>query len=516
MSLQCGLFLAMLGFYLFTGSREEVWGDPKAVYKVAQRWVNDDKLDIGYAWPLGARPAPDGKFYSPYPVLPSIVDYPAARLEKKVKREWKPGLALTDPLGIHVASAICGALTCLLFFRICRRLGVSVPVAGGSTLVLGVATMIWPYARDPFSEMLQTACFTGFAGSLLAVADSPRRLHAVALGAWAGLLINTKQIYAVALLGAAVFLVVLLRKDLRRLAWTALLGAAAFAPFVWLAVSYNLMRLGTVVDTAAASNAPLFTERVFYGLLGFLASPGKSVFLYSPPLLAALFGVPRLWREHRVAAIALACAAVPVVLVYAKHVMWNGDQAWGPRYLVFLHPVAMVPFALLVQAGLRRWQKLAVGLLVAGGLAVQILGSVFWRGHWIGMARTVNEIWLGRANVSASVQEPCMACFEHHYGTVWLPPFQAIEGHFWLLRHIIAGDDYAAADEDAPWRRYTNLRFDLAGPYDRVRIDWWALLWMKDHPELAGAGRIVLGAELALLAAGAFLWARRARWRDAA
>ena len=33
-SLQFGLYLAMLAFYLLTGSREEPWGDPKAAYKV--------------------------------------------------------------------------------------------------------------------------------------------------------------------------------------------------------------------------------------------------------------------------------------------------------------------------------------------------------------------------------------------------------------------------------------------------------------------------------------------------
>jgi len=511
---QAGLFLAMLAFYLLSGSREEAWGDSKAIARVAERYVNDGKLDIGYAWPFGAKPAPDGKFYSPYPALPSLAAYPAARLQKQVKLEYgKPALAFSDPLGAHLASAVFGALTCLLFFRICLRLGVSPAAASATTIVLGLGTMIWPYARDPFSEMLQTACFTGFAGAILAVAESPLRRHALALGAWAGLLVNSKQIYAVALLGAALFLVVFFawRREWKRLGWTALLGVAAFAPFVWLAVDYNLVRFGTLNDSAVASNAPLFTERVFYGLLGLFASPGKSVFLYSPPLVLALFGLPRLWREHRTVAIALACATVPVVLVYAMHVMWNGDQAWGPRYLVFLHPVALLPLALLFQAGLRRWKKVLVGIVVAAGFFVQILGSALWRGHWIGIARTVNEAWLGHPNASGSVQVPCMACFEHHYGTVWLPPFQAIEGHYWLLRHVIAGDDFATADEDAPWRRYTTLHFDVGGLYDRTRIDWWGLLYMKDHPEYHTAGTIILWSEIVLLAAGAFLWARRVR-----
>ncbi len=506
-----GLFLAMLAFYLLGGSREELWGDPKAAYKAAERWVVDDEVDIKYAWPIGSEPAPDGKFYSPYPALASLVHVPAAKFQKNIKEDHPELLPLTGPLAGHLASAIAGALTCLLFFRLCSLLGVSPGVAGATTIILGTATLVWFYARDPFAEIVQTACFTGLVGALLRVATSPQKRHALALGVWAGLLLNSKQVFALAMLGAAVYLLVALRRDWKRLLVTGALAAAAFVPFVILAALYNEMRWGSYTDAGLGSNAPLFTERLVYGLLGLVASPGKSIFLYSPPLVVALFGLPLLVREHRAAALAIAATALPVLVLYAKYVLWNGDQSWGPRYLLFLHPVACLPLALLLQRGLRRWQTALVAAIVVVGVGVQIAGGALWRGHWIRIARAVNTAWLGSANASGSVQEPCMACFEHHYGTIWLPPFQSIDGHVWLLRHMAAGDSYAEAEKDAPWRRYTKLHFDVAAHYDRARLDWWVYLWLDDHPELRRTGSWILGAELALLAAGAFLWMRRAR-----
>ena len=91
---------------------------------------------------------------------------------------------------------------------------------------------------------------------------------------------------------------------------------------------------------------------------------------------------------------------------------------------------------------------------------------------------------------------------------VWLPAFQPIEGHYWLLKHVLAGHDAATAEGDAPWRRYTSLQLDIARTYGRARVDWWGLLWMRSHPHLwlAGLGLMLLMGTA--LVGGACLWTR--------
>ena len=45
----------------------------------------------------------------------------------------------------------------------------------------------------------------------------------------------------------------------------------------------------------------------------------------------------------------MALTALPVVLLYSRLLFWAGDYAWGPRYLVFLAPLLLLPAALLLE-----------------------------------------------------------------------------------------------------------------------------------------------------------------------
>lgn len=513
--LQAGLFLTLLACYTLSGSREELWGDPKASYRVAEHFVTDGEIDIGYGWPIHSPPAADGKYYAPYGALTSLVQYPVALVQEYIRDHHKGIQYLSFPLLTHLASALCGAGVCLLFFRLCRRrFGLAALPASLATVVLGLATMLFPYARDPFSETLQTLCFTGFFYVLLGIlqGDERPRGDPLMLGLWAGLLVNAKSIYALSLIGAAALLVWSLRGDLRRLLRVAALGALGFVPFVAIFVAYNYVRWGTLTEVGLSTNAPLFTQRIIWGLFGFLFSTGKSVFLYSPPLLVALFGMRRFIREHRMAAIAAAVTVLPVILVYTKYALWNGDQAWGPRYLVFLHPLAMVPFAMLIAGGMRRPARWAAVALVIAGFAVQLIGCAIWRGVFFRISRDVTNHWLGEPDPAGSVVQPCMACFEHTYPTVWLPPMNPIDGNLWIVRHILFDDSWEEAAKDAPWRQYTTLNnFGVKPIYDRIRIDWWPILFLKDHESWGRTGWPLFILEILGLGGGAWLWARSVR-----
>ena len=79
---------------------------------------------------------------------------------------------------------------------------------------------------------------------------------------------------------------------------------------------------------------------------------------------------------------------------------------------------------------------------------------------------------------------PCFSCFEEVFAVQWLPPMQPILGHWWLLRHQVAGDDWKTAEADAPWKRYTSLTIDIQQSYEHAGIDWW-LLAVPDGRRLA-------------------------------
>jgi hypothetical protein len=110
-------------------------------------------------------------------------------------------------------------------------------------------------------------------------------------------------------------------------------------------------------------------------------------------------------------------------------------------------------------------------------LVVQCLGNAFYWDDFINISRQAQQAWLGRPDTRGTVMAPypCFSCFEQVYGIEWLPPMQPIAGHFWLLRHKVAGDDWVTAEAHAPWRRYTSLRLDIKASYEAAGIDWWPL-----------------------------------------
>src|SRR5262249_29056851 len=137
------------------------------------------------------------------------------------------------------------------------------------------------------------------------------------------------------------------------------------------------------------------------GLYGLLLSPGKSVFLYSPPLAVAVFGLAALARRRPAFAAAFVATFAPVLLLYGRFLNWDGDWAWGPRYLTFALPTLCLPLAVLIDRahGQAKGRRPLVALLAAAfaaGLAVQVIGGALYWGHWFRIASTMITEWLGK------------------------------------------------------------------------------------------------------------------------
>jgi hypothetical protein len=501
------IFLTFFGLYMLSGSRERPWGDANPVYEVAENLVRRGGVDVSVRWPVDLPPGRDGKYYAINPLLPSLTHVPAVAARELYLKLTPKNAALSLPIAAHVAPAALGALTCVLFFGLARRFG-SPRAATWATIVLGVGTMVWVYARYPYTEILQAACFTGCALALVRALDDPSPSSARWLGLAAGLLVSSKLVYFVAIPGAALVVAWRLRERPRELltffAWT----AATFAPWIVLLLFYNWLRFGSLLSSGYGEVVP---GSGWIGLFGLLLSPGKSVLLYSPPLVVALFGVPALWRAHRLALLAFLGALVPVVVLYARFLFWAGDYAWGPRYLTFAIPVLLLPLVPVLDRLRGRRAALLLAPTLAAGIAVQLLGNAFYWDHWIRISKEVSAAWLGKPDRRGSTPRDrggiCDACFEDLYAQQWLPPFSPIAGHAWLLRHVPGGDDWKTAQADAPWRVYTRLEVKIDEQwYKRARLDWWPMDWpRKDAAAL-------MGLVLALpLLAGAWLWRRALR-----
>jgi hypothetical protein len=204
-----------------------------------------------------------------------------------------------------------------------------------------------------------------------------------------------------------------------------------------------------------------FETPLFTGLLGFLLSPGKSIFLFSPPILLAMTGLPRLWRRDRGLAVIAAATPVVYLLFFATYTQWEGGYSYGPRYL--LPALALMGLAIgpALENASRNVRRLAVGVFIAGVL-VQALG----------MATSFLE-----ADVAGGYYD---AQYNYRMG------FSPLDLHAHLLLH------YAATSMPAP----------IGQGFDK----WWVFL--SKAGVSAGALWIVAGFLLVCVAASGW-WLRR-------
>lgn len=155
-----------------------------------------------------------------------------------------------------------------------------------------------------------------------------------------------------------------------------LLAVTAFALPIGLCgvllLWHNLVRFGSLLESGYSDEG--FTTPLYVGLYGMLFSSGKSVFLFSPPVLLGVAGIFWLWRRHRADTLLIAGLVLATLLYYSAWWAWYGGWSWGPRFLVPVLPFLILPIGALLSE--RVWARWALVPLVVAGIGVQLLGAL--------------------------------------------------------------------------------------------------------------------------------------------
>jgi hypothetical protein len=275
------------------------------------------------------------------------------------------------------SSATFAALAAALAFLIFWRLGMDVQPALWAALMMALATPLFSYSAWFFSEplvavLLLAAALVLFTGET-AVPASPKR--AAIAGMFLGVALWVRPSHLIA---APVFFAALLVRDRKKGLAAAIALALVVGIFGGAYLVRNQIYFGSPFEfgypdvAEGGRHLNTFRTPLTTGLFGFLLSPGKSVFLFAPPIVLAIAGVRRLWKRD--AGLAVVAAGLPLIylLFFARYTQWEGGYCVGPRYLV---PALMVLCLglgpMLAEAG-PRMRKLAV-ILFAAGMFVQII-----------------------------------------------------------------------------------------------------------------------------------------------
>ena len=319
-----------------------------------------------------------GRLYDSHPVVGPLLALPVYALPA-----WTgipSDQRLTANLFSKVAASLMAAFSALAVFATVRRLLVALrPELSGGTSE-GVSAGAWSHAisRRHNRVALLTAVVYGLCTPVWSTASQAMWSHTLAVLGYAVALwaLAAAAVARPATTPAAALLIlyaahVAWRSARRwsgpapvRKGWAPAIRCGAGALLVGgIGVAYNFWLFTNAVggapfrtqywlDQLGASS--MFEGSLFTGLAGLTISPSRGLFVFSPILVVAVFGGIKIWRMRpaprspsgvplvREEAVLLgryaSLAALAILLVYAKFVVWWGGHGFGPRYLAEAMP----------------------------------------------------------------------------------------------------------------------------------------------------------------------------------
>lgn len=407
------LFLALVicvaSVYMVTFSGRIESGDALYLYDAVGSFVEfgDFRLDIS----AGTRAPQTFERTESYP-LPTADNEPMQMLAAAplyALARLIPGLGLAHTT--YLLNVLVCALTVGVLFLYALALGYSTRTALVAGVLLGVATIVWPYSKSFFREPLAMLflLLSGLLAERWRVGSFRSLPLLLALVGAVVALLLTKATSALALPGLFLIALPTLRGANRRV-----LGGVALALLVGAGLFVLLGLFGDELGIGRRYNpfARFIDDWRDYlpvALHSYLFSIGGSIWATSPVALLALPGMWLLYRSGRVRyVLAISALVLGFAVGYAalSGPQWFGGLSWPPRFLVPVVPyllLAALPVIERVLVGrVSRLLLAAFVLLVVWSVWVQLTAvSLPWDVYTAGLpsrARGLLE-WGGGLNL---------------------------------------------------------------------------------------------------------------------
>ena len=381
------LFAFFIVVYAATIYGELRYGDEYQRYQEAQSIVERGNLELKFI-PANAQTGVGGKIFSQFEIGMGASLVPFYALGKVISHMVVvPDLDRIPILLVNLFNPLVAALTCLVFFWFCRKLGTRENTAILMTLALGLGTILWQYSKGVYREVPQA--FLLLLGMLLAFRfrETLQNKFLVLSGIALGWLISIKFANGVVLVFFGIYFLLILWNTfppnlnfIRRF-------IAVTIRLLWFAVPI-LIFLGVTAWTSWLKwgspfiLGPFNYTPTYFSLMGvpeaigsFLFSLDRSILIYAPPVILAFPAWIVFFRKYRLEALLASCVIAASVIVIGSWSSWWDQSYWGPKYLVEFVPLMMVPIGLLWDslsgARAKIWKTLC-GLIFVVGFFVQL------------------------------------------------------------------------------------------------------------------------------------------------
>lgn len=285
----------------------------------------------------------------------------------------------SDYLLSFLASFVNPVLTFFLFlilYKLFKLISSNQKTSLLASILLVFTTNILPLAKHSFAHIL----FMLLAVSTFYCVEKYIRVKEAKYlffsGLLGGLLINSYNQTFVFVLGAIFLYLLFSHKSLKQVKVKEILLLFCFPIlfFLYLYFLYNKVRFGSYFNFgfSLSGGGDLGIKSYFFeGFWGLLFSPGKSIFVFSPLLILAVYLGFKTFRISKNSRLFIGMFLV-YLLFFSKLAVWSGDLCYGPRYLSVI-----IPFAGLVLV--ENWKninKFVLTILALIGFYIQLVGIV--------------------------------------------------------------------------------------------------------------------------------------------
>jgi hypothetical protein len=331
----------------------------------------------------------EGRFIGIYGPGAGLSAVPYFALLAVVYRGWSDNMAVLGKEAKVFASACIAGSAVAVYFTF--LLFVARPLAFVAGLVYGLGTCVWPELTQALWQQTPVLLFVSLGAYFLA-RSTERRSFASLAGLFTGAAVLCRPTLGILLMASGAYLLWKSRRDVLPF----VLGSAV--PMIAL-LSFNAYYLGSpfrMGQTEAARKVALsvtgsedvWSTPLWEGAAGILVSPSRGLFVFSPFLAFAVWGVVEAWRRpgwevFRVWSLTIA----GLLLIASKWVMWFGGWVYGYRLIAEVAPL-LVLFLIPVANRIPESKPLRMGFaaLAALSIAIQALGTfrydpVAWHGR---------------------------------------------------------------------------------------------------------------------------------------
>jgi|GEM_PF-2529067 len=219
------------------------------------------------------------------------------------------------------------------------------------SLIYAFGTMAFPYASigmEPTAVLfiLLSVYFLFLSGRNVPW-HIPTKYYLALSGLFYFLLFFSKAYYFVTGLAFIAYLYLLDSSSVKKFIKHVLLfflPLVAIIPVYLLANKYNF---GVYFGGQYKLSNELFGgENPIFGIYGLLLSFGKSIFIYVPVLILSVIFFPRFYRKYPKEAIFVLIYSFSLI-TFISQIHWWSDETWGPRYLLSLSAIGLLPLITL-------------------------------------------------------------------------------------------------------------------------------------------------------------------------